>query len=304
MSRSLYHKISEEPPPQPRRRRLPVILAAVVVAAVLVTVPVLNRSLAEGAGHVPTATVSPSPTATVSPSPTPEPTPTPTPAFDFSQPVPHGVSVDMDYFSDALFIGDSRTQGLRLYSGVKGATFYDYTGLSIFGVNNPGLVTVDGQSYSIVEALQKGPQFGKVYIAFGMNELGYYNTENYLATFGKFLDQVKEAQPNAVVYLQNLAPVDEAKCAKYGQASCITSARVAVFNELFAQLAREHRVCLVDVYSALSDENDGLPSEATSDGIHFQRPWYETWLACLMSHTVDPEACRAGQTAMEGDRES
>ena len=304
MSRSLYHKISEEPPPQPRRRRLPVILAAVVVAAVLVTVPVLNRSLAEGAGHVPTATVSPSPTATVSPSPTPEPTPTPTPAFDFSQPVPHGVSVDMDYFSDALFIGDSRTQGLRLYSGVKGATFYDYTGLSIFGVNNPGLVTVDGQSYSIVEALQKGPQFGKVYIAFGMNELGYYNTENYLATFGKFLDQVKEAQPNAVVYLQNLAPVDEAKCAKYGQASCITNARVAVFNELFAQLAREHRVCLVDVYSALSDENDGLPSEATSDGIHFQRPWYETWLACLMSHTVDPEAYRAGQTAMEGDRES
>lgn len=296
MSRSLYHKISEEPPPQPRRRRLPVILAAVVVAAVLVTVPVLNRSLAEGADPVPTATVSPSPT--------PEPTPTPTPAFDFSQPVPHGVSVDMDYFSDALFIGDSRTQGLRLYSGVKGATFYDYTGLSIFGVNNPGLVTVDGQSYSIVEALQKGPQFGKVYIAFGMNELGYYNTENYLATFGKFLDQVKEAQPNAVVYLQNLAPVDEAKCAKYGQASCITNARVAVFNELFAQLAREHQVCLVDVYSALSDENDGLPSEATSDGIHFQRPWYETWLACLMSHTVDPEAYRAGQTAMEGDRES
>ena len=291
MSRSLYHKITDDPPP--RRRRLPLILAAVVVGAVLVTVPALSRSPAEGAD--------PAPTATITPTPTPEPTPTP--VFDFSQPVPHGVSVDMDYFSDALFIGDSRTQGLRLYSGIKGATFYDYTGLSVFGVNKPGLVTVNGQSCSIVEALQKGPQFGKIYIAFGMNELGYYNTENYLATFGKFLDQVKEAQPNAVVYLQNLAPVDEAKCAKYGQASCITNARVAVFNELFAQLAREHRVCLVDVYSALSDENDSLPSEATSDGIHFQRPWYETWLACLMSHTVDPEAYRAGQTAMEGDRE-
>ena len=210
MSRSLYHKITDDPPP--RRRRLPLILAAVVVGTVLVTVPVLSRSPAEGAD--------PAPTATITPTPTPEPTPTPTPVFDFSQPVPHGVSVDMDYFSDALFIGDSRTQGLRLYSGVKGATFYDYTGLSVFGVNKPGLVTVNGQSCSIVEALQKGPQFGKIYIAFGMNELGYYNTENYLATFGKFLDQVKEAQPNAVVYLQNLAPVDEAKCAKYGQASC------------------------------------------------------------------------------------
>ena len=293
MSRSLYSQLTGNSSPPPRRR-LPLVLAAIALGVVLVTVPVLSRSPAEGADPLPTATV------------TPTPTPTPTPAFDFTQPAPKTDPVDMDYFSDALFIGDSRTQGLELYSGVKGATFYDHTGLTVFGVNNPGLVTVDGQDYSIVEALEKGPQFGKIYIAFGMNELGYYNEENYLHTFGVFIEEVKALQPGAVIYLQNLAPVDEAKCKVYGQASCITNARVQVFNQLFAQLAREHQVVLVDVYSPLMGDGDTLPEGATSDGIHFTRPLYETWLTCLMEHTVDPAVYQAGQTHadnMEGDRE-
>ena len=293
MSRSLYSQLTGNSSPPPRRR-LPLVLAAIALGVVLVTVPVLSRSPAEGADPLPTATV------------TPTPTPTPTPAFDFTQPAPKTDPVDMDYFSDALFIGDSRTHGLELYSGVKGATFYVYTGLSIFGVNNPGLVTLDGQDCSIVAALEKGPQFGKIYIAFGMNELGYYNEENYLHTFGVFIEEVKALQPDAVIYLQNLAPVDEAKCKVYGQASCITNARVQVFNQLFAQLAREHQVVLVDVYSALMGDGDTLPEGATSDGIHFTRPLYETWLTCLMEHTVDPAVYQAGQTHaddMEGDRE-
>ena len=293
MSRSLYSQLTGNSSPPPRRR-LPLVLAAIALGVVLVTVPVLSRAPAEGADPLPTATV------------TPTPTPTPTPAFDFTQPAPKTDPVDMDYFSDALFIGDSRTHGLELYSGVKGATFYVYTGLSIFGVNNPGLVTLAGQDYSIVEALEKGPQFGKVYIAFGMNELGYYNEENYLRTFGVFIEEVKALQPNAVVYLQNLALVDEAKCKAYGQASCITNARVEAFNQLFAQLAREHQVVLVDVYSALMGDGDTLPEGATSDGIHFTRPLYETWLTCLMEHTVDPAIYQAGQTHaddMEGDKE-
>lgn len=282
MSRSLYSQLTQPTPPS-RRRRLPLLLAAVVIGVTLVVIPVLSRVPAEGAD--------PPPTAAVTPVSTPTPTPTP---FDFTSSVPQSETVDMDYFSDALFIGDSRTQGLELYSGVKGATFYDYTGLTVFGVNNPGLVTVDGEDCSIMEALEKGPQFGKIYIAFGMNELGYYNEENYLSTFGVFLEEIKSLQPDAVIYLQNLAPVDEAKCARYGQASSINNTRVSVFNQLFARLARDHQVALLDIYSALAGD-DELPEDATIDGVHFKRPLYETWLAYLMDHTVTPQSYRAAQ---------
>lgn len=294
MSRSLYQKIIQENQTPPKRRRLPLMCAAAAVAVVLVTVPVLGRAPAEGADPpvAAAATLVSVPTVT----PTPIPTPTPTLALDFSQPVPERTPVEMDYFSDALFIGDSRTQGLRLYSGIKGATFYDYIGLGVFGVNKPGVVTVNGKSCSIMEALEQGPQFGKIYIAFGLNELGYYNTEQYLTAFRSFVAQIKTYQPNAIIYLQNLAPVEEARCRSYGQAACINNDRVAVFNQLFAQLAQECRVPLVDIHGALADENGTLADGSTSDGIHFQRPQYETWLAYLMSHTVDPVAYQAGQT--------
>ena len=284
MSRSLYDQLTRPAPP--RRRRLPLVLAAIAVGVALATVPALSRAPAQGADPPPAAAAAP----------TPAPTPTPAPPFDFTLPAPETAPVGMDYFADALFIGDSRTQGLELYSGVRGAAFYDYTGLTIFGVNNPGLVTVDGEDCSIVEALEQGPRFGKIYIAFGLNELGYYNEENYLYTFGVFLEKVKALQPDAVIYLQNLAPVDEAKCADSGLSPSVNNTRVAVFNRLFAQLAREHQVVLLDLHSALAGGDGGLPDEATSDGIHFRRPWYEHWLAYLMCHTVDPAAYQAGRS--------
>ena len=282
MSRCVYDQITS---PGPRRRKQPFLLGALAVCILLVTIPILSRPPAEAM-----------PPADPTPAPTPTPSPTPTP-LDFSQPLPEREAADVSYFADALFIGDSRTDGLRLYSGVEGATFYSHTGLTIFGVGSPDLVTVNGEGCSILEALERGPQFGKIYIAFGMNELGYYNEEYYLDTFGAFLDQVKALQPNAIVYLQNLAPVDEAKCARYGQASCITNARVAVFNGLFARLARERRVALVDVNSDLAEADGGLPDEATSDGIHLTRTWCRRWLDCLRRHTADPEAYWAAQAA-------
>ena len=201
----------------------------------------------------------------------------------------------MDYFADALFIGDSRTDGLMLYSGIQGATFYSYTGLTVFGVDQPGLVTVDGKDCSVMEALERGPQFRKIYISFGMNELGYYNEDNYLTAFRSCLDRVKGLQPNAVMYLQTLAPVNEEKCLQGGQASWVTNSRVTYFNGLFTRLAGECRVALVDVYTALAGADGGVPPEATADGVHFTKPWYQRWLNYLMEHTVAPEAYRSAQ---------
>ena len=43
-----------------------------------------------------------------------------------------------------------------------------------------------------------------------------------------------------------------------------------------------------------------LPAEGTTDGIHFTRSWYEKWYGYLKTHTVDPEAYRAGQGQAEG----
>ena len=205
----------------------------------------------------------------------------------------------MDYFSDALFIGDSRTDGLQIYSGIKGATFYCYKGLNIFDMSKRQVVEMNGGKYTVVEALEKGPRYKKIYISLGVNELGYPGTDSFYKAFKSFLEEVKAAQPDAIIYLQNLVPVNPEICAQKNQPSYVNNDRVADFNEVFPKLAEECQVALVDVKTALSDENGILPAEATVDGVHFTKAWYQKWLEYLMCHTVTPEAYQAGQTAAQ-----
>ena len=292
---------------RPRRRNpIPLLAAAAAVCLALIIIPSLGSGPAQSAeAQSPEAprtlpSASPTPEATPTPTPTPEPTPTPVPALDFTQPVPESEEVEMDYFSDALFIGDSRTDGLRLYSGIQGADFYCYKGLTIFEVDERKIVELNGNSYSVVEALEKGPQYAKIYISLGVNELGYYNDNAYHQAFSEFLDTVKALQPNAIIYLENLVPVNPQKCAEYKQPYYVNNDRVAAYNAIYPQLATEHQVALLDVASALSDENGILPADATADGVHFTKAWYQKWLAYLMNHTVSPEEYEAGQTAAEG----
>ena len=291
-----------------RKRRpplLPLVAAAVVVCLGLIIIPSLGRtpeeSPAAAGKSAPPVVESATPTPESTPTPTPTPTPEPTPeAFDFTQPAPASEAVEMDYFSDALFIGDSRTDGLRLYSGIQGADFYCYKGLTIFEVDERKIVELNGSTYSVVEALEKGPQYAKIYISLGVNELGYYNDDAYHQAFSEFLDTVKALQPDAIIYLENLVPVNPQKCAEYKQPYYVNNDRVAAYNAIYPQLATEHQVALLDVASALSDENGILPADATADGVHFTKAWYQKWLAYLMNHTVSPEEYEAGQTAAEG----
>ena len=292
---------------RPRRRNpIPLLAAAAAVCLALIIIPSLGSGPAQSAAaqspEVPRTlpSASPTPEATPTPTPTPEPTPTPVPALDFTQPVPESEEVEMEYFEDALFIGDYRTDGLRLYSGIQGADFYCYRGLTIFEVDERKIVELNGNSYSVVEALEKGPQYAKIYISLGVNELGYYNDDAYHQAFSEFLDTVKALQPDAIIYLENLVPVNPQKCAEYKQPYYVNNDRVAAYNAIYPQLATEHQVALLDVASALSDENGILPADATADGVHFTKAWYQKWLAYLMNHTVSQEEYEAGQTAAEG----
>lgn len=298
---------------------LPLLLAAAVVCICLLLIPSAGRSQSPAAAGTPGTAPSAGPSAPVV-EPTPDPTPTPTltppaqatpsltPAventpeaapFSYTQPVGQSDPVEMDYFSDALFIGDSRTDGLQIYSGIKGATFYCYKGLNIFDMTKRQVVELNGGKYTVVDALKKGPQYKKIYISLGVNELGYPGTDSFHTAFKNFLEEVKAAQPDAIIYLQNLVPVNPDICAKKNQPSYVNNQRVAEFNAVFPQLAQECQVALVDVKTALSDESGILPAEATVDGVHFTRAWYQKWLEYLMCHTVTPEAYQAAKTAAQ-----
>lgn len=288
----------ERKPPQrlKKKRRTwkaPLMAAAMMVCMCLLIAPSIGTATRDIPVAVPTA----APTATPRPTPRPTPTPSPTPPpYDYAVSAAESDAVEMEYFADAVFIGDSRTDGLRLYSGIYGTTFFCYKGITVFDImNRPDkkFVTVDETKYTVLEALAL-QQYAKVYISLGVNELGYHNDEGYAETYAAFLEKVRELQPNAIIYLQNLAPVNPDKCKANKQPYWVTNEQVNAYNKIYAQLAVDQKIVLVDVASALSDETGILPAEGTVDGIHFTKTWYQKWLAYLTTHTVPADKLGLG----------
>lgn len=248
--------------------------------------------------------------APVPPEPTPTPTATPVPAFDFTQPAPETAAVEDDWFSDAVFIGDSRTDGLRLYSGIRGADFLAYKSLMIFHV--VGNDQVDrravplngvGDKKTVLEWLDE-KQYAKVYLMFGVNELGYGNDSAFTDAFSQAVDEIRARQPEAVLYIQSLVPIEPEKAHATNPASWLNNDNVARYNELLRQVCADKGVVYVDVASALVNDAGNLPPEGTTDGIHFTRSWYEKWYAYLKTHTVDPAEYAAGQPVAETEEMS
>lgn len=147
-------------------------------------------------------------------------------------------------------------------------------------------------------------QYAKVYLMFGVNELGYGDDAAFTAAFSRTVDEIRVRQPEAVLYIQSLVPIEPEKAHATNPASWLNNDNVARYNELLRQVCADKGVVYVDVAAALTDETGVLPPEGTTDGIHFTRSWYEKWYAYLKTHTVDPAEYAAGQPVAETEEMS
>lgn len=224
----------------------------------------------------------------VSPDPAAGPDEAPkAPLYDFSQPAPEREAVDNSYFDDAAFVGDSRTDGLMLYSGIGTGKNLTSNGLSIFSLAEKKALTIDGEKYTLLEALAL-EAYGKVYLSLGVNELGIYKDESFYSSYCEAIDRIRLVQPRAVIYIQGLIPINEAQVVAYnGNKYNLSNEHLRVYNDLMRRVAEEKQVVYLDLYSEFADENGYLPEDLSQDGVHLKKEPCQRWLAYLKSHTVD-----------------
>lgn len=239
-------------------------------------------------------TMPPEPTPT--PAPTPTPTPEPTPTLEAAEPYEFGTPLeesepvaDDSFFDGAVFLGDSRTEGLQLFSGLKHGDFYWARGMTVFKADSEDYrpFEVDGQKYDLLGALGL-KRYEKVYIMLGVNELGY-PAESYESGLGKLLDKVLELQPDAVVYLQVMPPLNDGLCRQNKLASYINNENLAAFNEAIVRVAAEKRVVLLNTAEVYTGPDGQLPAELANDGCHFSYGGYKLWADYLRTHVMDRE---------------
>lgn len=234
----------------------------------------------------------PTPTPEPTPTPTPEPTPTPPPwaPYEFGTPLEEAAPVDDDSFFDtAAFLGDSRTEGLQLFSGLKHGDFFWARGMSVFKAVDEEYqpFEIEGEKYSLLGALGQ-KSYESVYIMIGVNELGF-PPEEYEASLAKLVDAVLAAQLDAVVYLQVMPPLNDAMCRQNKLADYINNANLARFNEAIVRVAEEKKVVLLNVAEVYTGADGQLPAEMANDGCHFAFNAYKPWADYLRTHTADRE---------------
>ena len=210
-------------------------------------------------------------------------------SYVFGTALDEGSAVEDSRFDDAVFLGDSRTEGLMLYSGLTHGDFLWHRGMSVFHADSDKyrVIEVEGEKYTLMEALAR-KKYGAVYLMLGINELGYASS-SYEKTLAALVDRIRQIQPEAVIYLQTLMPVNDAKAREKELAVYITNENVEAFNQAIVRVAKEKRVVLLDTASLYRGEDGQLPADMTADGVHFTVRGYGKWADYLRCHVMEKE---------------
>jgi len=199
--------------------------------------------------------------------------------------VPESDPVEDTYFEDVAFLGDSRTDGLRLYSGLKQGTYFCATGTTVESVFTKNVWKTSTGEIPLLSALAK-EEFGKIYIMLGVNELGWAGTDIFRDQSIKLIQQLQEDHPRAKIVIQSIFPVSAQQDA---QKSYVNNKRIAEYNAVWQGIAEELDVPYLNVAEVLTGEDGCLPKAWTYDGVHLNKKGCAVWLDYLRTHAVEEE---------------
>lgn len=192
--------------------------------------------------------------------------------------------VEDDYFSDAVFIGDSRVVSLYVYSGWNEATYYCSSGMTLGGVfKDPTGKWKDGNWKVNIATALKQEHYKKVYIMLGINDMGVGDLDYFMNNYTNMIDSIHEWQPDAIIYIMSILNVSATRNA---QGDYINNAAIRARNEKLKELDNGIDTFYLDINSVLCDENDNLTAAYTFDGVHIYAKYVPIWTDYLKTHAI------------------
>lgn len=226
--------------------------------------------------ELPTDSLIESPTEILTEPPTEHPTEVPSAPIaelTIQPPIePPYVEITEQWFDDVLFIGDSRTVGLRDYARLGRADYFCSVGMTVFDAMDTLASDHDFAETDLEQLLQE-KRYSKIYISLGLNECGY-PYDLLMDGYETLLNRVRQLQPNAVIILQTMITVSRIKARSEWYFSLENLDKV---NTGIKALADRERIRYIDANTYFADEEGYLPSEMTADGCHFYVSGYQDW---------------------------
>lgn len=243
----------------------------------------------------------PKPTEATQP-PVTEPQPTETKPVETTQPTPSGSagprdpsveapanqSVDSSFFDDAVFVGDSISLKLSQYAASSGALGRaKFLVIGSFGVNNAvndhpdTRVTYQGVKYQDIEEAIKATGAKKMFIMFGMNDIGLHGIDKTITNWGVLVGLIRSQCPDIAIYIQSMTPIWTG-----GEKGKLTNANVLTYNEKLKAFAQSNGCKYIDIHPYMQDSTGGLATIFCSDKyVHLTNEGAQRWIAVLKAYT-------------------
>ena len=201
--------------------------------------------------------------------------------------VPEGERVRSEYFDDAMFVGDSITDGIRSYELMQNATVISHTGINPDSIRTKAVYRdANGNLITMLQAMGQHPDAKKIYVMLGANSASWMDHDLFIQYYEEFLKSIQKQHPNAVLYVQSITPINEAKFNVNYSGQNLTNEKIAALNQDILEIAQRLNVYYLNVGESLASANGQLPDEATSDGLHFNTTYYQKWFDYLKTHTI------------------
>lgn len=199
--------------------------------------------------------------------------------------VPEFGKVDLSWFNDAAFLGDSLTVGYSDYNiNVGNALICAYEGASPNDIVNRTTMTSNTRGEEIPLDVLTQAQPKKLYVLMGANSLAYSteNDEGFLNYYGRMLDELKAALPDTTIFVQSVLPV---QAEVQDKMPGLKPDRVSSINASLSALAAEKGCLYLALNEVFVDESGFLKADfAQPDGLHLSGTGYSTWVDYLRTH--------------------
>lgn len=197
--------------------------------------------------------------------------------------------VDVGYFDNAIFMGDSLADGFKDYAAWmslkgRGTLYLTQRSMTPRSFMQPGAM-VDAGDAGVVDvwATIADRQPGKMYITLGTNALMAMDPAEFIESYYQLVAKIRQTSPNTTIYITTIPPTSSAYAAKEER---LSKERIQQANDLIAKMCREENLALINLYDVVMGADGYLNEDINSDGIHMTPEGYKMWLNYLIEHTV------------------
>lgn len=193
-------------------------------------------------------------------------------------------AVDNSYFDDAVFLGDSLTDGMRLVNYVNDSNIKAVVGISIERVlKEKAFELRSGNMGTAVRAVsERNPS--KIYVMLGTNGIEYSSVDTLIEQYAQLIDKLKENNTGAILYIQSIPP---STSGYINSKERLSTKKIKQYNEALLKLAEEKECYFLDTYSLFVTESGYLPRALSSgDGLHLNVDAYHIMFDYIKKHTV------------------